>query len=238
MRGPLLVLLLAFGAVLLPGCAGQGGPAVRLTPSLYKVRHGDTLYSIAWRYGLNVDRLAAWNGLRPPYTIYPGQRLRLSPPPSARPPAAPAAAAPGAGRAPATTRPAAPALPQVVVWRWPADGPVVRRFRPGQVGKQGIDIRVAPGTPVRAAADGKVVYSGNALKGYGELVIIKHSDALLSAYAYNRRRLVAQGERVRVGQPIAEAGTDDRGVGMLHFEIRREGRPVDPLRYLPARRPR
>ncbi|HET9482645.1 MAG TPA: peptidoglycan DD-metalloendopeptidase family protein, partial [Xanthomonadales bacterium] len=101
--------------------------------------------------------------------------------------------------------------------------------------RQGIDIRGRGGDPVLAAADGEVVYSGNGLLGYGELVIVKHAGDFLSAYAYNRKRLVAEGERVRAGQPIAEMGTRGGALDLLHFEIRRDGQPVDPLQFLPAR---
>jgi lipoprotein NlpD len=122
-----------------------------------------------------------------------------------------------------------------VRWRWPADGTLVGRFAPGDPARQGIDLRGREGAPVVAAADGEVVYSGNGLVGYGELIIIKHSAEFLSAYGHNRRRLVAEGERVRAGQPIAEMGRAPNGFDALHFEIRRAGRPTDPLQFLPAR---
>ena len=122
-----------------------------------------------------------------------------------------------------------------VRWRWPADGTLVGRFAPGDPARQGIDLRGREGAPVVAAADGEVVYSGNGLVGYGELIIIKHSAEFLSAYGHNRRRLVAEGERVRAGQPIAEMGRAPNGFDALHFEIRRAGRPTDPLQFLPPR---
>lgn len=122
-----------------------------------------------------------------------------------------------------------------VRWRWPADGTLVGRFAPGDPARQGIDLRGREGAPVLAAADGEVVYSGNGLVGYGELIIIKHSAEFLSAYGHNRRRLVAEGERVRAGQPIAEMGRAPNGFDALHFEIRRAGRPTDPLLFLPPR---
>ncbi|MBS0193029.1 MAG: peptidoglycan DD-metalloendopeptidase family protein [Proteobacteria bacterium] len=120
-------------------------------------------------------------------------------------------------------------------WRWPASGALLERFAPGDATKQGIDIAGHAGDPVLAASDGVVVYSGSGLVGYGELVIIKHSDEWLSAYGHNRKRLVSEGQRVRAGQPIAEMGSTGATRDELHFEIRRNGRPVDPLQYLPAR---
>ncbi|MBS0212668.1 MAG: peptidoglycan DD-metalloendopeptidase family protein [Proteobacteria bacterium] len=120
-------------------------------------------------------------------------------------------------------------------WRWPASGALLERFAPGDATRQGIDIAGHAGDPVAAAADGVVVYSGSGLVGYGELVIIKHSDEWLSAYGHNRKRLVSEGQRVRAGQPIAEMGSTGATHDELHFEIRRNGRPVDPLQYLPAR---
>jgi lipoprotein NlpD len=121
-----------------------------------------------------------------------------------------------------------------VAWRWPADGRVTNRFVAGDPARQGVDILGREGQAVTAAADGEVVYSGNGLLGYGELVIIKHSGDFLSAYGHNRRRLVAEGARVKGGQAIAEMGRGG-GVERLHFEIRRDGKPVDPLGYLPRR---
>jgi lipoprotein NlpD len=359
----------------------------------HRVVRGDTLYGIAFRHGLDFRALAARNGIAEPYTIYPGQVLRLrdappatvresrparpaeiatpeaarptvaaaapaaSAPPrsalvarerdtevfavgdgqlavsdgqlaleplapssvtplptaaapaanaaaerSAAPPSATAAAAPGAlaaavgadgGRRPAaaasppaasptaisppvatrtseptttaaTTVPAvnraetnatAPvttvaspsaALPPTIVsgpsrtfagiaWRWPTAGNLIGRYTAGDPARQGIDIAGNEGQAVLAAAAGEVVYSGNGLIGYGELIIIKHSNELLSAYGHNRRRLVAEGQRVVAGQAIAEMGRSGGQLSQLHFEIRRAGRPVDPLDYLPPR---
>lgn len=161
--------------------------------------------------------------------------------PAARP--APEAVAPGP-TADADTGPRTPSaaiLPADVAtvggvrWRWPAAGSLLARFMPGDATRQGIDIAGHAGDPVVAAADGVVVYSGSGLVGYGELVIIKHSDEWLSAYGHNRRRLVQEGQRVRGGQVIAEMGNSGASRDELHFEIRRNGRPVDPQQYLPAR---
>lgn len=119
-------------------------------------------------------------------------------------------------------------------WSWPTDGKLVRGFNANDA-RKGILIGGSAGQPVRATADGEVVYSGNGLIGYGELVIIKHSDRMLSAYAHNRERLVSEGERVRAGQTVARMGRNEDGIDVLHFEIRRDGRPVDPADYLPRR---
>lgn len=224
----------------------------------YVVRRGDTLYGIAFRHGLDYRDVARWNGIRSPYTIYPGQTLRLRsgsrvaavpasrPPPTAQP--LPPRAQPlppyrGPSRPsprqslPAGAPPVAPA-PAVasgpVVWIWPTDGRIVGSYVPGDPTRQGLDIAGKPGQPVRTAADGVVVYSGAGLVGYGELIIVKHNDEWLSAYGHNRRRLVAEGQAVKSGQQIAELGRSGAGRDMLHFEIRHSGKPVDPLPLLPA----
>lgn len=219
------------------------------------VQRGDTLYGVATRHGVSVRDLAAWNGIAPPYTIYPGQRLRLHPSGAAAAPtgrrvaAAPTTPAPApaasakrpANGTTAGSKPAAPATPPSapaqsgIAWRWPADGTLLNRFIAGDPTRQGIDIAGAGGAPVRAAADGTVVYSGSGLVGYGELVIIKHTDAWLSAYGHNRKRLVNEGQLVKAGEQIAEMGRSGAARDMLHFEIRYNGRPVDPMQHLPAR---
>ena len=200
------------------------------------VQRGDTLYGIASGNGISTLDLATWNDVPPPYTIYPGQRLRLYPRDGRGPDVAskPAQAKPPASQAPRppviTAPPASP-----VAWRWPADGNLIGRYAAGEPTQQGIDIAGSSGAPVRAAGDGVVVYSGSGLVGYGELVIIKHNDAWLSAYGHNRTRLVNEGQIVKAGQQIAEMGHTGAARDMLHFEIRYNGKPVDPLEYLPKR---
>jgi lipoprotein NlpD len=246
----------------------------------YRVARGDTLYSIAFRHGVDFRDLAAWNHIAAPYTIWPGQTLRLSPiggragaaprpsapvatggrhpmaapvfeqvPPQAAPhaptPVAEAAKSssamsPAASVPPPTAAAAEPSPKGAtrntggVVWRWPADGPLIKRFQSGDA-IPGIELGGKAGDPVRAAADGVVVYSGNGLVGYGELIIIKHNDSFLSAYGHNRKRLVKEGQRVTAGQLIAEMGATGASRDELQFQIRRDGNPVDPLEYLPAR---
>lgn len=234
-------------------------------PATHVVRQGDTLYSVAFMYGYDVQQLARWNGLAPPYTIYKGQRLRLRPPPA--PAAAPSQPKPRPAQArvsPSRPKPqtVAPSLPKVATapvkaapatprrsspdrkkptanrtlrWSWPVDGPLLQRFDAVRNGRKGIDIGGTLGQPVHAAAAGKVVYSGSGLAGYGRLIIIKHSNDYLSAYAHNRQLLAREGEWVAQDQVIARMGSSGTDRVQLHFEIRRQGRPVDPLQFLPAR---
>ncbi len=282
------------------------------TPDTHHVRRGDTLYSIAFLYGVSVEELADWNQLRAPFTIYRGQELRLrpaavkvrTPPPRAASPhasqpkprqvssqaasgsapvlrpALPAAgAAPVVGSVPKIAAPSAPkrapvapltppetaraprpaapsavapkvppadveqtvAVParaesnQQVFWSWPAEGGLLRRYDPDRAAKKGIDIGGTSGDAVRAAAAGKVVYAGSGLSGYGRLIIIKHNNDFLSAYAHNRKLIAREGQWVNKGEVIAQMGSSGTDRTQLHFEIRKHGRPVDPLRYLPSR---
>lgn len=308
-----LLALSGCSTVVVEPAAGQGGnraaPVAAHTPvpgGSYEVAKGDTLYSIAFRKGVDFRDLAKWNGIAAPYTIWPGQHLRLSPPagnapvphavaattarakpvsaassapvfenvpaPASTPAGKRAVAAAGApvvatvpaphtpAPAPAPARPASTEVPVAgepkatvpppapapavasggsraaggVSWHWPADGQIIKRFTLGDA-VPGIEIAGKAGDPVRAAADGVVVYSGNGLVGYGELVIIKHNDSLLSAYGHNSKRLVKEGQRVSAGQQIAEMGSSGASRVELGFQIRKDGNPVDPLSYLPAK---
>lgn len=345
---PIRLVSCAAALVVLAGCgmqrssvvfepSGQAGsqvvtPASRPPPpgGSYRVTKGDTLYSIAFRNKVDFRELARWNNIEAPYTIWPGQDLRLAPadhrtavaaaapaaarvpssapvvappppvhgnpplqgaapavaavPPSASsskastpmfepatdepapppplPPDAPVSAAStvvvaGVGTLPATPTQAAKGAPSNVAapapsvdastptiasgatrsasgitWRWPADGSLIKKFSAGDA-IPGVEIAGKSGDPVRAAADGVVVYSGNGLVGYGELVIIKHSDSFLSAYGHNRKRLVKEGEHVKSGQQVAEMGSSGASRDELQFQIRKDGNPVDPLSYLP-----
>ncbi len=225
--------------------------------SSYRVREGDTLYGIAFRYGLDYRKVAAWNGIGSPYRIVPGQRLRLTRPEALPPsprergpriedplgpmespgPLAAAAATPAReGAAPKRAPPRADAGPDRIGWVWPTRGRVLRGFAEG--GNKGVDLGGRLGAPVRAAAPGRVVYSGSGLVGYGKLIILKHNNSYLSAYAHNDRLLVQEGDSVVGGQRIAHMGQTGAQEVKLHFEIRRDGKPVDPLKYLPTRSPR
>ncbi|MDX5994901.1 peptidoglycan DD-metalloendopeptidase family protein [Pseudomonas alcaliphila] len=229
----------------------------------YVVQRGDTLYSIAFRFGWDWKALAAHNGLRDPYLIRVGQTIRFdnrplgssqpvasTPPPAtspavtqpvpSRPPVAVTAppatqpARPPVANTPATT-PVTPVSRSASGWSWPTEGTVISRFSSNGSLNKGIDIAGQLGQPVLAASDGSVVYAGSGLRGYGELIIIKHSDTYVSAYGHNRRLLVREGQQVKAGQSIAEMGSTGADRVKLHFEIRRQGKPVDPLQYLPRR---
>ena len=194
---------------------------------------GDTLYSIAFRYGLDYKRLAAANDIPRPYTIFAGQRLLLEEATAIR---AQASAEPRSQTAvvkrksPVTTSDKAVAAGS---WRWPATGRVVRRFD-GQLQK-GIDLAGNRGAPVVATAAGSIVYAGSGIAGYGLMLIVRHNDEYLSAYGHNERLLVREGDRVTAGQTIAELGSSGTDSVKLHFEIRRRGKPIDPLDLLPKR---
>ena len=221
--------------------ARRGVQKTRPAPQSYTVVRGDTLYAIAWRYGMDYRELARLNDISRPYTIFPGQTLSLRAGPSSRPSVAPPAAASLPDSSPRTApqpKPAASSRPSatnaaVDTWVWPADGKVVSDFS-GTVHK-GIDIAGEAGDSVRSTAAGRVVYAGGGIGGYGKLVIVKHNDLYLSAYGHNRRLLVKEGEQVSTGQRIAEKGSSGTNSVKLHFEIRREGKPVDPLTLLRPR---
>lgn len=220
--------------------------------NVYVVQRGDNLYRIAVSNGMSQSELAALNNIRPPYTIHPGQELRLNgtarpvqqaaatPTPSQRPatstqqPATtPQRPAPAATPAPAPAQPAANAP----TFRWPHSGDVISTFgaQPGGRRNDGIKIAANVGDPVRAAAPGEVVYAGNELQGYGELILIRHGD-WVTAYAHNSVLRVSVGQAVGAGDVIAEAGSSGAANRVqVHFEIRRGVSPVDPLQYLPRR---
>lgn len=331
----LKITLFAFLACILVGCAGPPPkPAPSTGPSsvshkgtpdgYYRVRSGDNLSAVAFKFGLDWRDIARLNNISAPYIIYPDQELRLTenidaaepgssgpgssaaastgaaagssgvqttavpspgssttrtvetprsttatietpetdtsaePPPesSSSPtkaePASPATGSPAAGSTHASSAPAAGGAAAIGTqapssaayaapgkdpahWMWPTDGRVISRFQANDPARKGIDIGGRTGQAVVASANGQVVYSGNGLLGYGELVIIKHSDRMLSAYAHNSKRLVSEGQQVTAGSQIAEMGTNDRNQPELHFEIRVNGSPQDPLKYLPQR---
>jgi lipoprotein NlpD len=253
---PLLALaILAAVVPLLGGCGAGGlapvdsrngyGPA---PPGYYRVRRGDTLSEIAERKRVRMRTLAAWNDLKPPYTIYSGALLRVKPPDGrAAPPqamsrvAARGQAGSGARAVKTSARPStavagADAASSGIRWQWPVRGPIKQGFHSGDRTRSGVRIAAPPGTPVGSAADGIVVYSGSGLKGYGNLIIVKHNNNYLSAYGFNRRLLVSEGDPVKRGQRLAEVGQAANGESQLHFEIRKNGVAVDPIRFLPASR--
>lgn len=204
-------------------------------PDEYQVRPGDTVYSIAFRNQLDVRELERWNSIGDDHLIHTGQILRLKASPAQVTAHASAdRTQPGTIQTqPLALPPPAPEVQLKLRWQWPTAGTVARSYAPGE-GAKGLDIGGELGQRVVAAAPGKVVYSGSALKGYGELIIIKHDDVYLSAYGYNRKRLVQEGQSVTAGQPIAELGSGPEQKPVLHFEIRERGRPVNPRDFLPA----
>ncbi len=211
-------------------------------PRFYEVKKGDTLFSIAWITGLDYTLLAKWNGIKRPWRIYQGQRLRLREPvysSQARHPRgrqkAPHNRTASQTRKTATVSRNTLNNHPVRRWLWPAKGRVISRFNPTR-GRKGIAIKGLAGSDVRAAAPGRIVYAGHGLRGYGNLVIIKHNARFLSAYAYNQTLLVREGQQVRRGQRIARMGSSGSNRTQLHFEVRRYGQPIDPLLLLPRRR--
>ena len=247
-----LILGLAWIVV---GCTGSPVvPVSDLTNARTKhtariVRTGDSLYTIAWTAGLDYRDVARWNKLQTPYALQVGQKIYLGGempgteistsqvvsglqakrPVSASNPPAVVRATSSESSAGQTAPPAS-----AEGWVWPAGGDLITRFNDA-AGENGIDIAGVDGSPIRAAANGKVVYAGTGLRGYGLLLIIKHDETFLSAYAHNRAVTVNEGDEIYSGQVIAEMGQSGASSVRLHFEIRRNGQPIDPLTILPSR---
>lgn len=222
----------------------------------YTVKPGDTLMRIGLETGQGHKDIARWNALDNPDKIEVGQVLRVVPPVAdtvavAKPvasssatttslPAAGAASAPAKAASTPVAAASAPSTPAAaasgedeLAWIWPGNGPVVAGF--DEAKNKGLDIGGNAGDPVLAAGEGKVVYAGAGLRGYGNLIILKHNNTYLTAYAHNQTLLVKEDQTVKKGQKIAEMGSSDADRVKLHFEVRRQGKPVDPARYLPAR---
>ncbi len=253
-------------------------------PEYHEVLLGDTLFSIAWRYGVDFRELAEINDIENDFRIYPGQKLRFAaqqiplksqdfdPNKLQRAVRLALGVPPDTNRVPAPSTNEAlkqsersPKVAQVTThkstssqkrlkstrqepiksvkgqvtlhkvnrWFWPTKGRIIEEFSRELHGNKGVDIEGRLGQPVRAAAPGRVVYSGNALKGYGNLVIVKHNNDYLSAYAHNSKIHVQENEIVKAGQVIADIGNTGTDKNKLHFEIRYQGKPVDPMKYLP-----
>ena len=221
-------------ARLLPGAENAG------KPGYYTVKPGDTLIRIGMDNGQSGRDIARWNKLDNPNLIETGQVLRVVPPapdapvarvttPSAAASPMPAASAPTQPVTPVT--PAAPsAAEDAISFQWPARGNLISGFDESK--NKGLDIGGKVGDPVLAAADGRVVYAGAGLRGYGNLIILKHNNTYLTAYAHNQTLLVKEDQVIKRGQKIAEMGNSDADQVKLHFEIRRQGKPVDPAKYL------
>jgi lipoprotein NlpD len=231
--------------------ASNFGSASR-SGSVYKVKKGDTLYSISFRYGMDYKELAKINNIRSPYNIYVDQKIYFKQTKQAthynKPVVKqkvetktkstqwqPASQTKQATKSTPNNSPPPPSSSanQNLNWRWPTVGKVISTYSISSAGRKGIDIAGKSGQAVIASAAGKVVYSGNGLARYGNLLIIKHNDVYLSAYAHNKTLLVKEGQYVKAGQNIATLGRSGAQQEQLHFEIRRNGKPVDPLRFLP-----
>lgn len=223
--------------------AGKSPSAAVKIPSHHKVLSGDTLYSISWNFNLDYKEVARWNNIRAPYVIYPGQSIRLTTPSKKK--------AVVKKTVPSKTKPAGekPVKKQAEVakkvskkdksvkytrninWQWPTKGKLIKSNSP--ISKKGLDIAGKKGQLIKASGAGVVVYSGSGLLGYGRLIIIKHNESYLSAYAHNSVLMVKEGDSVSAGQKIAKMGQDSNGQALLHFEIRKNGSPVEPAKYLP-----
>ena len=217
-------------------------------PGYYTVKPGDTLIRISLEHGQSMHDIARWSQVENPNRIEVGQVLRVVPPnggeavvvkPINRPSVVATAVASNNAQASAASTTATPpaAKPEAsdadINFIWPANGSVLAGF--DEVKNKGLDIGGAPGSAVVAAADGRVVYVGAGLRGYGNLIILKHDNVYLTAYAHNQTLLVKEDQSVQKGQKIAEMGNSDADRVKLHFEVRRQGKPVDPAKYLPAR---
>jgi lipoprotein NlpD len=218
----------ARGAVrVMPGAENAG------KPGYYTVKPGDTLIRIGMDNGQSGRDIARWNKLDNPNLIEAGQVLRVAPPAADAPVARPSAPTAAAST---VTPPAAIAAPSsaedAISFQWPARGNLISGFDESR--NKGLDIGGKVGDPVSAAADGRVVYAGAGLRGYGNLIILKHNNTYLTAYAHNQTLLVKEDQVIKRGQKIAEMGNSDADQVKLHFEIRRQGKPVDPAKYLSA----
>ncbi|MET3051070.1 peptidoglycan DD-metalloendopeptidase family protein [Pseudomonas alkylphenolica] len=201
----------------------SGVAANKVVAGTYKVKRGDTLYSIASRHGWNFKELARYNGIAAPYAVNVGQTIRF-------------------GGSKTTTRSTSTASKSKPVsttkvtlrgWDWPVKGAVIRRFSAADKLNKGITISATQGQPVYASLGGKVAFAVN-IRGYGNLIILQHGSSHASVYGHNSKLLVKEGQTVSKGQKIAEAGSLDADSVQLYFEIRQNGKPIDPLAVLPS----
>lgn len=209
----------------------------------HSVKAGETLYSIAFEYGRDHRDVARWNKIREPYTIYPKQKLRIIPISSDLNSTVEDTEDTEDKSESSTSQKSEPVANKVTYvgnselkWQWPTQGKVVSTFSIRDPGRRGIDIEGRKGQPVNAAESGHVVYYGNGLRGYGNLIILKHNETYFSAYAHTEHVVVKENEKVKLGQKLADMGNTGSVKTKLHFEIRRNGKPINPLKYLPKRR--
>ncbi|MCR6731338.1 amidase activator ActS [Enterobacter cloacae] len=233
-RNPITAVFCLTLALILAGCSGRKSSDMgSYSGAVYTVKRGDTLYRISRATGTSVKDLARLNNISPPYTIEVGQKLKVN-------------GSSSSGRKSSSKGKTAKVTPSYAVpqsswppvgqrcWIWPASGKVVLPYSLSEGGNKGIDIAAARGTPVYASGAGKVVYVGNQLRGYGNLIMIKHGEDYITAYAHNDTMLVNNGQNVKAGQKIATMGSTGTDTVKLHFQIRYKATAIDPLRYLPA----
>lgn len=255
----ILRVLIISMVVAIAACSNHVAPVINawtdnsISSSDYKVQPEDTIYSIAWGFGMDYKDIVRYNHLTEPYKLHAGQILKMAPTAEVqtavvtveevRKPTAVIAQKPRpikqamvknavVAAAPTPTPAVVISKPTHKTWVWPASGKILRGFSMASGGNRGIDIGGKLNDPVIATAAGKVVYAGNSMPGYGNLIIIKHNDNDLSAYAFNKTMSVNEGQKVAAGQQIAKMGKNDKGQTLLHFEIRQNGKPVNPLNYL------
>ncbi len=213
---------------------GACSSALRWSPETHIVQSGETIYSIAFQNGIDQRDLIGWNKLDSGELIFAGQRLRLTAPEGYVPGRSSSSSATTTRRQePVRRSSSGQSGAAAVKWRWPTEGSVISAFGATAKTQSGIHIAGKRRQPIVAAASGEVVYAGNSLPGYGQLLIIKHTSNYLSAYGHNQKLLVGEGDRVQAGQVIAKMGDGPGQRPLLHFEIRRSGKPVNPVSYLP-----
>ena len=244
--GLLTIFLVGCGSFLAPVPVINKSPA-RNIPDAYEVKQGDSIYKIAWAYGVDYLDIAKWTKIKEPYSLSPGQIVYLKKSTIAKitpldadshqlkePFVAkrlPAKEPEKRSKSPPEESPSVIFSGTPAKWNWPAEGKLVGEYAPDK-GSNGIQIAGTEGSPIKATAAGQVVYVGQGLRGYGQLIILKHSEEFLSAYAHNKKLLVEEGQAIKSGQRIAIMGSSGTQTTMLHFEIRKDGKPVDPMKYL------
>lgn len=236
MRYLLIVCCLVLAACSSSHKYTESNYGVEAVPKVYTVQKGDSLFAIAWRYGLDMNRIQQVNNIADPNRIFVGQNLKLQ--------AAGSSSTRTASTSTSSKKPSAStgtssstdavvsSAPKKGNWVWPLRGAVVRQFNPNQIGSNGIRIAGKPGQTVNAADGGVVAYQGSGLNGYGNVVIIKHDNGLLSAYGFLSKAVVKEGQRIKKRQKIGTVGYGNNKELMLHFEVRRSGKPVNPLNYI------
>lgn len=195
----------------------HGARGAKVPTEYYLINQGDTLFGIAWRYGLDMQDLAVWNGILDPHRILAGDRIRLKPP---------------VGMNITRVRPPEATPQGQIGWIWPTRGKVIREFIPNKPGHQGLKIQGLRGQPIHAVRGGTVAYVGVGISGYGRMVIIRHENRIFSAYGYLDKALVHEGQTVRQGQKIATMGISTQGMAALHFEMRQHGPSVNPYGFI------